>query len=94
MKKLGNELRRIRESKNILLRQVAYVLDIDTALMSKIERGERNIQREQVKKIAAFYKISDEELLTLWVHDKVLNVVENEPFAVKGMQKALKSLKV
>ncbi|WP_369048691.1 helix-turn-helix domain-containing protein [Tenacibaculum sp. UWU-22] len=94
MKKLGYELRRIRESKNILLRQVAYVLDIDTAMMSKIERGERNIQREQVQKIADFYKISEEKLLILWVHDKLLNAVENEPFALKGMQKALKSLKI
>lgn len=94
MKKLGQELRRIRESKNIFLRQIASVLEMDTAMMSKIERGERNLQREQVIKIASFYKISEEKLLTLWVHDKVLNVVENEPFALKGMQKALKTLKV
>ncbi len=94
MKKLGQELRRIRESKNILLRQVAYILEIDTAMMSKIERGERNIQREQVQKIAEFYKIPEEKLLTLWVRDKVLKAVENEPFAIQGMQKALKLLKV
>lgn len=94
MKKLGQELRRIRESKNIFLRQIASILEMDTAMMSKIERGERNLQREQVIKIADFYEISEEKLLTLWVHDKVLNVVENEPFALKGMQKALKTLKV
>lgn len=94
MKKLGQELRRIRESKNIYLRQIASILEMDTAMMSKIERGERNLQREQVIKIANFYEISEEKLLTLWVHDKVLNVVENEPFALKGMQKAVKTLKV
>lgn len=94
MKKLGQELRRIRENKNIFLRQIASVLEIDTAMMSKIERGERNLQREQVIKLANFYKISEDKLLTLWVHDKVLNVVENEPFALKGMRKALKTLKV
>lgn len=94
MKKLGQELRRIRESKNTYLRQIASILEMDTAMMSKIERGERNLQREQVIKIANFYEISEEKLLTLWVHDKVLNVVENEPFALKGMQKAVKTLKV
>jgi len=94
MKKLGQELRKIRESKNIYLRQIASVLEMDTAMMSKIERGERNLQRQQVMKIASFYEISEEKLLTLWVHDKVINAVENEPFALKGMQKALKTLKV
>ncbi|MCD6365963.1 MAG: helix-turn-helix domain-containing protein, partial [Bacteroidales bacterium] len=48
MKKLGKELRKIRESKNILLRQVASYLEIDTAIISKMERGERKLNRVQV----------------------------------------------
>jgi len=94
MRKLGQELRKIRESKNILLRQVASYLEIDTAMISKIERGERNLNRNQVIKLAEYYNVSQDKLLTLWVCDKVLNTVENEPFALKGMQKALKTLKV
>jgi len=39
MKTLGQELRKIRENKSILLRQVASYLEIDTAMISKIERG-------------------------------------------------------
>ena len=94
MKKLGQELRKIRECKKILLRQVASYLEIDTAMISKIERGERKLNRVQVIKIAEFYNVSQEKLLTLWVCDRVLDVVENEPFARKGMQKALKILEV
>ncbi len=94
MEKLGQELRKIRESKNILLRQVASYLEIDTAMMSKIERSERNPNRNQVIKLAKYYNVPEDKFLTLWVCDKVLNVVENEPFALKGMQKALKTLKV
>ena len=94
MKTLGQELRKIRESKSILLRQVASYLEIDTAMISKIERGERNLNRNQVVKLAEFYNASQEDFLTLWVCDKVLNTVENEPFALKGMKKALKKLKV
>ena len=51
MKKLGQELRKIRESNNILLRQVASYLEIDTALISKMERGERNLHRKSSNKI-------------------------------------------
>lgn len=94
MKKLGQELRKIRESKNILLRQVASYLEIDTAMISKMERGERKLNRIQVVKLAEFYKVPQEKLLTLWVCDKILDVVENEPFARKGMQKALKTLEI
>ena len=94
MKKLGQELRKIRESKNILLRQVASYLEIDTAMISKMERGERKLNRVQVIRIAKYYNVSQENLLTLWVCDRVLDVVENEPFARKGMQKALKILEV
>lgn len=94
MKKLGQELRKIRESKNILLRQVASYLEIDTAMISKMERGERKLNRVQVIKLAEYYNVSQEKLLTLWVCDKILDTVENEPFAVKGMQQALKTLKV
>ena len=94
MKKLGQEFRKIRESKNILLRQVASYLEIDTAMISKMERGERNLNRDQVIKLAEYYNVSQDKFLTLWVCDKVLNTVKNEPFALKGMQKALKTLKV
>jgi len=93
MKKLGQELRKLRENKNLLLRQVASYLEIDTAMISKIERGERKLNREQVLKLADYYKVSPDSLLTLWVCDKLLNTVEDEPFAIKGMQKALNTLK-
>ena len=92
MKKLGQELRKIRESKNILLRQVASYLEIDTAMISKIERGERNLNRNQVIKLAEYYNVPEDKFLTLWVCGKVLNVVENEPFVFKGMHKALNKI--
>ena len=88
MNSLGEKIRTLRESKSILLRQVAAYLEIDTALISKIERGERRLTRDQVTKLAKFYKVSDEELLTLWLSDKLLDTIENEPFAMQGLNKA------
>ena len=41
----GETIRHIRENKGMLLRQVAATLEIDTALISKIERGERTAQK-------------------------------------------------
>jgi transcriptional regulator with XRE-family HTH domain len=93
MNSLGEKIRTIRESKSLLLRQVAAHLEIDTALISKIERGERRLTREQVIKLAKFYNVSDEELLTLWLSDKLLDTIENDPFAMQGLNKAKNILK-
>ncbi len=93
MNSLGEKIRTIRESKSLLLRQVAAHLEIDTALISKIERGERKLTREQVIKLAKFYNVSDEELLTLWLSDKLLDTIENDPFAMQGLNKAKNILK-
>ena len=93
MNSLGEKIRTIRESKSLLLRQVAAYLEIDTALISKIERGERRLSREQVIKLAKFYNVTDEELLTLWLSDKLLDTIENDPFAMQGLNKAKNILK-
>jgi len=93
MNSLGEKIRTIRESKSLLLRQVAAHLEIDTAIISKIERGERRLTREQVIKLAKFYNVKDEELLTLWLSDKLLDTIENDPFAMQGLNKAKTILK-
>ena len=75
MKHLGQKIRELREKQNLLLRQVAAHLEVDTALMSKIERGDRNASKQQVIEIAKFLKANEDELLTLWLADKLENVV-------------------
>lgn len=75
---LGQKIRELRESQGLLLRQVAAHLEVDTALMSKIERGERKASKEQVTKIANFLKAKEEELLTLWLADKFESAMGDE----------------
>jgi hypothetical protein len=41
--------------------------------MSKIERGDRNASKQQVIEIAKFLKANEDELLTLWLADKLEN---------------------
>jgi HTH-type transcriptional regulator, competence development regulator len=45
---LGDIIRKERNDKNIPLRTVAAYLDIDQAILSKIERGKRHVSRELV----------------------------------------------
>ena len=94
MSHLGQKIRELREKKNLLLRQVAAQLEVDTALMSKIERGERNASRKQVINIAKFLRANEEEFLTLWLADKIESTIVEEPkVAYQAMKIANKKLK-
>lgn len=90
----GKKIREYREKQNLLLRQVAAHLEVDTALLSKIERGERNASKKQVVEIARFLKASEEELLTLWLADKIESTILEEPtVAYQAMKMVNKNLK-
>jgi len=85
MNYLGTKLRELRESQGLLLRQVAAQIDVDTALMSKLERGERRAQREHINKIATVLNTKLDDLTVLWLADKINDVIQDEPMAKKAM---------
>lgn len=71
-----DRLKQLREARNIPQRELAYLLNIDTPMYSRLERGERKVKREQVLALAKFY--NDESLLTLWTADRIYNVLAEE----------------
>ena len=90
---LGKKIKEFREEKNLLLRQVAAYLEVDTALMSKVERGERNLQRDQVIKLAKLFNTPEEDLIAMWLSDKIFNLVEGDIYALKGIKRTLNRFK-
>ena len=89
----GEKIRALRTGQKLLLRQVASVLNMDTALLSKIERGERHLKKEQVPELAEFLKANKEELLTLWLADQLYNVIKDEPMADEALKSVTKKIK-
>ena len=75
---LGQKIKELRLENGVLQRQLASLLEIDTPMFSKIERGDRRAKRTQVIQIANYFNVDERELLTLWVADKVLDAVEDE----------------
>ena len=75
MNNFGQKVREIRVRNGSLLRQIAACLEVDTALMSKIENGTRRATKEQVNQIAAFLKVDKNELMTLWLSDKIYAII-------------------
>ena len=83
----GNKIRELRTQKLLLLRQVAAALEMDTALLSKIERGERPFKREQIPTLAKILDADKVELMTLWLANQLYTVVEKEEkYAMQAMR--------
>ena len=89
----GERIRALRTQQALLLRQVAAALEIDTALLSKIERGERLIKREQIAQVAIILKADAKELLTLWLADQVMDVLKDEKLADEALKTVSKNIK-
>ena len=73
----GNKIRELRYEQGVLQRQLAALLEIDTPMFSKIERGDRRAKREQVIKLAEYFHQNEKEMLTLWLADKFIDAVED-----------------
>lgn len=93
MYSFGDNIRKLREGKALSLRTVSEYLNIDQAILSKIERGQRNSTRQQVVKLAAYFKVKEKDLLIAWLSDKVLYEVANEDIALKALHLAEEKLK-
>ena len=85
---IGEKLRHIREEKELPLRRVAALLDIDVAILSKMERGERKITKEVVLKLADIYDYNADELLVSFLSDKILYEIQDEDLGIEALKVA------
>ena len=81
MSKVSEILKNAREEKKLILRKVSSELDIDQSLISKFEKGERKPTKEQLIKLAEFYNLSQQELLTDWISDKIIYELRDVDYA-------------
>lgn len=93
MKTTGEIIREKREKKRLLLRHVSAQLDIDTAILSKIERGERKATRDQITKLANILELDKELLLIQYLSEKILYEIQDEDFGIQALKVAEKQIK-
>jgi len=92
MKSLGESLRDLRTSKGLLIRQVAFQLDIDPSLLSRIERGNKRPTRKQVVKLSTILCTSEHDLMACYLKERVLRELKDEPLALKAIVMAEKQI--
>lgn len=87
---LSDKLKELREQTKQPQRKVAAVLDIDTATYSKIENGKYMPNRDFVLRLASFFGCDSEQLIKLWLADRVVEMVNGEQVAPEAIKLAVK----
>lgn len=82
---LSDKLKQLRNSSQLPQRKVAAILDIDTATYCKIENGLYYPKREHVVQLSNIFNFDTNELIKLWLADKVYDLVKNETNAVDSL---------
>ncbi|HLV70237.1 MAG TPA: helix-turn-helix transcriptional regulator [Xanthomarina sp.] len=86
---IGEKIRTLRETNNMLIRELAAQLEMDTAMLSKMERGERPFKKEDIMLLAKIFKQAEKDLLTLWLADRILKTIADEEDTIESLELAL-----
>lgn len=82
---MKNLLKNAREQKGIKTRELAQMMQIDQALISKFENGTRKPTREQVKKLAQTLSIDFDTLMIAWLKEKILYEIGSDDLSMRAM---------
>jgi|SRR5690606_14351775 transcriptional regulator with XRE-family HTH domain len=89
----GKRIKELRESKGLFLREVGAALELDNAFISKVENEERLLPRKHLENLAEFLNVPLDELLVLWLSDKMMELLQKQPLAEQALKMTQKRLK-
>ncbi|NHM06953.1 helix-turn-helix transcriptional regulator [Flavobacterium sp. CYK-4] len=92
MESVAAWLKKGRESKGLKTRAVSSMLKIDQALISKFENGQRRPTKNQITQLAQLFDINIESLTILWIKEKLLTEIQDEPLGIKAFEAAAEQL--
>ncbi|MFO7614731.1 MAG: nucleotidyltransferase domain-containing protein [Bacteroidales bacterium] len=88
METFGSMVRKLRKERKLSLQALSFETGIDTAILSKIERGQRKASRDMVEKLVAFFPAVSNELFIAWLSDRLVYQVVDEDFGLDAIQAA------
>lgn len=92
MNSFGEYLRNRREQLGLPLRKVAAELDIDTSILSKIERSERVATKEMLPTLAKTLEVQEKEIQIEFIQSIVLSELGDLEFLADGLKNVLKKI--
>ena len=89
----GEIIRQLREERQLPLRKIAALLDIDTSFYSKIERNERKATKEQIHKLEDIFHIAKDVLMVSYLSEKIYRELSDEECATEVLKVAEERVK-
>jgi transcriptional regulator with XRE-family HTH domain len=74
----GEYIRQLRESADMPLRKLAAIMDIDQSTLSKLERGERPVNRQMLPIIATTFNLEEKDLVVRFISNNIVVQLANE----------------
>lgn len=78
---IGLIIKTLRLKRGKTLREVAAFLELDQAILSKMENGKRPISEKLIQRLAQYFEEDGAELHKLFVADKLYQIIAHEPDA-------------
>ncbi|MBW3523852.1 helix-turn-helix domain-containing protein [Chryseobacterium sp. NKUCC03_KSP] len=89
---LGKYIKELREKKGLFLRQVGSALELDNAFISKVENEEKLLPKKHLERLADFLEVPLNELLILWLSDKIMSLIDDKEVGKQALKSVLKDL--
>lgn len=84
----------MRESRELLLREVAAKLEVDPSFWSRVESGTKRPSREQVAALASILREDKDKLLVLYLGERlVYELKDEENLAIEAIMVAEKRIR-
>jgi transcriptional regulator with XRE-family HTH domain len=87
-KSFGETIRDLRIENHLTLREVADHLKIDTSMLGKIEKNNRNPSKQFIKDISTFFSIEEDFLTVAHLSDTVAYSILEEELATQVLKVA------
>jgi Fic family protein len=77
-----------RIKQKLLVRDVAAFLNVDAALISRFEKGERLPTKEQLVQLMDVLKLKEKDITTSWLSAKIYKAFQHEEYIIDALQVA------
>ena len=88
MSTTGQRLRELRGKAGLSLRKAAVHVDIDVAILSKMERGKRKLSKEMIIKLTDLYNVKPDDLIVNFLSEKVIYELKDEELGLEALKVA------
>ena len=85
-------LKHAREKKGLKTREISTLLNIDQALISKFENGQRTPTKQQIIQLAKLLEIDEDLLIIAWLKEKIKHIIAEESLGLKALQEVASEL--